>query len=105
MHHQYSLLMFTNYRDHLPLVLKVVVCAKEEHFMSDLIRFFLRLDKTPIDSLARVIVDNDQKVIVSKDGVVSIDMDNPAVQKDLVNLIKGFKDISTEAPRHREHAS
>ena len=62
--------------------------------MSNLIRFFLRLDKAPIDNLARVIVDNDQKVIVSKDGVVSIDMENPAVQEDLVNLIKGFKDIS-----------
>ncbi|RKJ84410.1 hypothetical protein D6R50_06515 [Aeromonas veronii] len=72
--------------------------------MSNLIRFFLRLDKAPIDNLARVIVDNDQKVIVSKDGVVSIDMENPAVQEDLVNLIKGFKDISIEAPRHRGNA-
>ncbi|MCC0182586.1 hypothetical protein LEO76_13790 [Aeromonas hydrophila] len=69
--------------------------------MSDIIRFFLRLDKTPIDNLARVIVDNNNKVIVSKDGVVSIDMENPAVQEDLVNLIKGFKDISIETPRHR----
>ncbi|MDM5062960.1 hypothetical protein OB934_09135 [Aeromonas salmonicida] len=73
--------------------------------MSDLIRFLLRLDKAPIDNLARVIVDNDHKVIVSKDGVVSIDMDNPAVQEDLVNLIKGFKDISTEAPRQRSTAA
>lgn len=73
--------------------------------MSDLIRFFLRLDKAPVDNLARVIVDNANKVIVSKDGVVSIDMENPAVQEDLVNLIKGFKNVSTEAPRQRGSAA
>ena len=68
--------------------------------MSDFIKYYLlRLDRAPVDNLAKVIAANNTKVIVSKDGVVSMNMENPDVQQDLVDLIKGFKDISTEPPR------
>jgi hypothetical protein len=67
--------------------------------MSKLLRYIFLLDKKPNDKLAQALVDNDSKLNISKDGVVSINFENPEVQKDLHRLIMDFKDIPVEKTR------
>ncbi|WP_421180626.1 hypothetical protein [Aeromonas enteropelogenes] len=67
--------------------------------MSKLLRYIFLLDKKPNDKLAQALVDNDSKLNISKDGVVSINFESPEVQEDLHRLIMDFKDIPVEKTR------
>jgi DNA-binding transcriptional regulator WhiA len=64
--------------------------------MTRIWRAIFRLDSEPVDRLAAALIENDSKLKISKDGVVSVDMENPAVRQDIRQLIQDFKDIPVE---------
>ncbi len=47
---------------------------------------------------------NDHRLNLSKDGVVSLKLDDPEVQEDLRKLIEDFKSVKTELPRRANPA-
>ncbi|CAD7534261.1 MULTISPECIES: hypothetical protein [Aeromonas] len=72
--------------------------------MPKIFRRLLGLDTKPVDELAAMLIMNDHRLNLSKDGVVSLKLDDPEVQEDLRKLIEDFKSVKTELPRRANPA-
>jgi hypothetical protein len=59
------------------------------------------LKRKPIGRLEKALIENRDKINISKDGAVSMNLDNPEVIKDIQDIIIQFKDVELRVGRDK----